>query len=90
MSKCHAHLHIATNSGHTAQNDGRTMQNDGRTTRNVGCMTLNVSQLVNVSLRSPPGPQGTPPTPILEKTCLEMIFRTLGTKKIERQYAKQK
>ena len=33
-------------------------------------------------LRSPSGPQGTPPNPILEKLLfLEMIFRTIGTKK---------
>ena len=68
-----------------AQNDGRTMQNDGRTTCNVGRNTLNVCQgPKGGGLRSPAGPQGTPPTPILEKLqCLEMIFRTLGTKKIE-------
>ena len=56
MSKCHAHLHIATNSGHTAQNDGRTMQSDGRTTCNVGRITLDVSQgPKGGGLRSPPG-----------------------------------
>ena len=36
----------------------------------------------NDSFRSPPGPQGTPPTPILEKTLVSRNdFRTLGTKK---------
>ena len=54
MSKCHAHLHIATNSGHTAQNDGRTMQNDGRTTCNVGRITLDVSQGPKGGLEEPP------------------------------------
>ena len=33
-------------------------------------------------LRSTPGPQGTPPTPVLEKTLVSRNdFRTLGTKK---------
>ena len=48
-------MHIATNSGHTAQNDGCT-------TCNVGRITFNVSQGPKGGL------EGTPPTPILEKT----------------------
>ena len=59
-AKCHK---IATNAGHTAQNDGRTAQNDGRN-------TLYVCQGPRGGLRSPPGPQGPPPTPILEKTLV--------------------
>ena len=65
-------MHISPISGHTAQNDGQTMQNDSRTGRDVGRNTLNVCQGLNGGgrLRSPPGPQGTPPTPILEKTLV--------------------
>ena len=54
-------IHIATYSGHTMQNDGRTMLNDGR-------ITFNVSQGPKGGFRSPPGPKGTPLTPIHEKT----------------------
>ena len=50
-------MQIATNAGHTSQNDGRTTQNDGR-------YTLNVCQGPKGGLEEP---QGTPPTPILEK-----------------------
>ena len=61
-------MQIATNAGHTAQNDGRTAQNDGRTAQNDGRNTLNVCQgPKGGGLRSP---QGTPPTPLLEKTLL--------------------
>ena len=63
-------MQIATNAGHTAQNDGRTAQNDGRTAQNDGRNTLNVYQGAKGGLKEPPGPQGTPPTPILEKTLV--------------------
>ena len=63
-------MHIATNSGHTPQNYGRTMQNDGRTTCNVGPSHLMLAKDQRGGLRSPPGPQGNPPTPILEKTLV--------------------
>ena len=63
-------MQIATNAGQTAQNDGRTAQNDGWTAQNDGCNTLNVCQGPKGGLRSPPGHQGTPPTPILEKTLV--------------------
>ena len=64
-------MHIAPNIGHTTQNDGQTMQNDSRTTCNVGRNTLNVCQgPKGGGLRSPPGPQETPPTPVLEKTLV--------------------
>ena len=49
--------HIAQNAGHTSRNDGCTMQN-------VGHNTLNVCQGPNWGL------EGTPPTPILEKTLV--------------------
>ena len=61
---------IATNAGHIAQNDGWTAQNDGRTTQNDGRNLLNVCQGPKWELEEPPGPQGTPPTPILEKTLV--------------------
>ena len=64
-------MQIATNAGHTAQNDGWTAQNDGRTAQNDGRNTLNVCQgPKGGGLRSPPGPRGPPPTPILEKTLV--------------------
>ena len=64
-------MQIATNAGHTAQNDSQTMQNDGCTTCNVGRNTLNVCQgPKGGGLEEPPGPQRTPPTPILEKTLV--------------------
>ena len=74
-------MHIATNSGHTVQNDNWTMQNDGRSMCNVGRITLNVSQGPKGGLEELP--RG-PPLPLYMKKlkCLEMIFRTLGTKKI--------
>ena len=50
-------MQIATNAGHTAQNNGRTVQNDGRN-------TLNVCQGPKGGL------EGTPPTPIHEKTLV--------------------
>ena len=53
-----------------AQNAGQTAQNDVRTMRNVGRNTLNVYQGPKGGLRCPPGPQGTPCTPILEKTLV--------------------
>ena len=56
-------MQIATNAGHTAQNDSHTAQNDGRN-------TLNVRQGPKGGLKEPSGPQGTPPTPILEKTLV--------------------
>ena len=60
--------HIAQNDSQTAQNDGRTAQNDGRTAQNDSRNTLNVCQgPKGGGLRSP---QGTPPTPLLEKTLL--------------------
>ena len=64
-----AQLHIAPNAGHTAQNDSWTMQNDGHTTRN-GRNTHNVYQGPKGGLQEPPRAQGTPPTPILEKTLV--------------------
>ena len=64
-------MQIATNAGHTAQNDGWTAQNDGCTAQNDGRNTLNVCQgPKGGGLRSPPGPQETPPTPVLEKTLV--------------------
>ena len=56
-------MHIASNAGNTTQNDGRSAQNDG-------CNTLNVCQGSRGGLEEPSGPQGTPPTPILEKTLV--------------------
>ena len=49
-------MQIATNAGHTEQNDGHN--------------TLNVCQGPKGGREEPPGPQGTPPTPILEKTLV--------------------
>ena len=71
--------HIAQNAGHTVQNDGPTMQNVGRTTHNVSCNTLNVCQGLKGVLDVPPRA----PLPLYLKKllCLEMIFRTLATKK---------
>ena len=54
-----------------AQNAGHTVQNDLYTMRNVGRNTLNVCQgPKGGGLRSPLGPRGPPPTPILEKTLV--------------------
>ena len=72
-------MQIATNAGHTTQNDGRTAQNDGRTTQNDSRNTLYVCQ-------GPKGGLEGPPLPLyLDRLlCLEMIFRTLRTKKIKK------
>ena len=64
-------MQIATNAGHTAQNDVCTMQNVIHTMHNVGRNTLNVCQ----------GAKGGPPLPLNFSVYIEMIFRTLGTKK---------
>ena len=71
-------MQIATNAGHTAQNDGWTAQNDGHN-------TLNVCQGPKGGLICPSGPQRAPlPLNLKKLLCLEMIFRTLGTKKIKK------
>ena len=62
--------HFAQNDGQNAQNDSQTTQNDSRTTQNDGRNTLNVCQGPKGGLEEHPGPQGTPPTPILEKTLV--------------------
>ena len=54
-------MHIASNAGNTTQNDSWTAQHDGLN-------KLNVCQGPKGGLEEPTGPQGTPPTPILEKT----------------------
>ena len=66
-------MQIATIAGHTAQHDSRTTQNDGHTVQNDGRNTL------NEELPRAPGD----PLPLYLKKlfCLEMIFRTFGTKK---------
>ena len=68
-------MHIATNAGQTKQNDGWNMQNYGRPCVMLAATHLLLAKDQRGGLRSPPGP---PPTPIHE-----MIFRTLGTKKIK-------
>ena len=67
-------MHIAPNAGHTAQNEGWTRHN-------VGGNTHNVYQGPKVGLVDPPRAPGDPPSLYLKKLCLEMSFRTLGTKK---------
>ena len=71
--------HIAQNAGHNVQNDSPTMQNAGRTTHNVSHNTL------NVCLGRKGGGQMCPlgPLYLIKLLCLEIIFRTLGTKKIK-------
>ena len=77
----HSVKHIAQNAGHTTQKDGSTMQNVGHTMHYVSCNTLNVCQGPKGGFRCP---QGAPLPLYLKKLqCLEMSFRTLGTKKIK-------
>ena len=54
-------MQIAPNDGHTAQNDAWTLQNVGRNTHNVYQVPMGGAR---------GAPQGTPPTPILEKTLM--------------------
>ena len=58
---------------HISTNAGHTKQNDGHTMHNVGRNTLNVYQ----------GAKGVPPLPLNFSVYIEMIFRSLGTKKIK-------
>ena len=59
--------HIATNAGHTTQNDGQPMQNDGRPRIMLAATHLMFAKDQRGVLEEP---QGTPPTPILEKTLV--------------------
>ena len=79
-------MHIALYAGHTTQNDGWTMQNDGRTMHNVGWTHIMFTKDQRGGLRSTPGPQGTPPTPIiLEKTLVSRNdFEDIRNKKIKK------